>query len=457
MQLRFEIHARSGALRLAAALAVLACAGCESYAPLPLDPHPRLEPGLAALRNETAVDLSGPLDADAVARLAIQNNPDLVAARADRGVARAEMLQAGLLPNPQVSGSYGFLRAGPGTTDQWTAGLGEDIRALILFSSVRRGAELAAAQTDADILWREWQTVGKARLLAIDAIHQDRIAGLLREAKSLLAGRYALDRRAVDEGNLTLAAIAPDLAALADIDKQLADADQKARSNHRDLAVLLGLEPSAAVPLAADLAIPDIDPAEVERLLPDLASRRPDLVALRLGYGVQDEKFRAAIWGQFPALILGGSGGHDTSAVYSIGPTITMDLPIFNHNQGNIAIERATREKLRAEYENRLTADSAEILGLLADQALLRRQLISARAAAAEAGRAADAANTAYVASLIDSRAYVDLVAAALGRRQEVAAIEQGILEQQAALATLTGIGMTVVQPDSDTVGVTKP
>jgi outer membrane protein TolC len=442
----------------AASCAVFLLSGCETYAPLPLAAQPSLASNLAALRNDGAskADLAKPLTVDAIAALAVQNNPDLVAARADRGIAEAQMLQAGLLPNPQVSGTYGFLRAGPATVDSWTAGLSEDIRALVTFSANRKAAELGARQTGADLLWQEWQVIGKARMLTVDTVKQHEILASVREARRLLADRYERDRRAVDEGNQTLAAVAPDLAALGDIDKQLADAEIKAQTGMRDLDLLLGLDPSMKLDIDPAIAIPRVDPVAVEALVKDLPLRRPDLIALGLGYGAQDEKYFAAILGQFPALVFGGEAGKDTSAVRTFGPTVTMDLPIFNHNQGNIAIEKATREKMHSEYANRLSADVAEIHGMLADQALLQRQLADTRAAAAQADRAARSAQSAYGAALIDARSYADLVGAALSRRQEVATIEQTLLDQQIALATLTGIAMPVVAPPSEDAGVSK-
>jgi outer membrane protein TolC len=442
----------------AASCAALLLSGCETYAPLPLATQPSLASNLAALRNggDAKIDLAKPLTVDAVAVLAVRNNPDLVAARADRGIAEAQMLQAGLLPNPQVTGAYGFLRAGPATVDQWTAGLSEDIRALVTFSANRKAAELGARQTEADLLWQEWQVIGKARMLTVDYLKQHEILASVRAARRLLADRYERDRRAVDEGNLTVAAVAPDLAALGDIDKQLADAEIKAQTGARDLDLLLGLDPSVKLDIDPVIAIPPADPAAIAALVRDLPLRRPDLIALRLGYGAQDEKYFAAILGQFPALVFGGEAAKDTSAVRTFGPTVTMDLPIFNHNQGNIAIEKTTREKLHSEYANRLSADVAEIHGMLADQALLRRQLADTSAAAAQADRAAKSAESAYAVALIDARSYADLVGAALSRRQEVSTIERTLLDQQIALATLTGIAMPAVAPFFDDAGVSQ-
>jgi len=439
------------------AIALMFGSGCETYRPLPLDAHPRLAADPASLRQppegEPAIDFGRPLTVEAVALLAVLNNPDLVAARADRAIAEAQSLQAGLLPNPQISASYGFLRAGPGTTDQWTAGLAEDVRALVTYSAIRRGAALAARQAEADLLWQEWQVIGKARLMVVDRVQQLKSLELLRASRSLLADRYARDRRAVEDGNLTRSSVAADLAALADIDRQLAEAEQKDLVQGRDLDLLLGLEPSVKLPLAPAIDMPPVDPAQVETLMEQLPARRPDLIALKLGYGSQEEKLRAAILGQFPALVLGGSGGHDNTAVYAFGPTVTMDLPIFNRNQGNIAIEKATRAKLHDEYVNRLNADRAQIRGLLADQALLQRQRTTASAAAREADSAGRSADSAYASTLIDARSYADLVAAALSRKQEVVMIDQAILEGQAALATLTGIAMPLTESVPDAGG----
>ena len=74
------------------------------------------------------------------------------------------------------------------------------------------------------------------------------------------------------------------------------------------------------MPLSTQLQVLEIDAKVVMRALEDLANRRPDLIALQLGYRSQDEKFRGAIVGQFPALTFGPSYSRDTSDVRSFGP-----------------------------------------------------------------------------------------------------------------------------------------
>src|ERR1700685_3966759 len=81
--------------------------GCATYQPLPLalDAQPTLT--VDALQHVNP--LPSLLSIEDVALLAVQNNSDLRAARAQRGVAQAQILEAGILPNPVLGGTYGFL------------------------------------------------------------------------------------------------------------------------------------------------------------------------------------------------------------------------------------------------------------------------------------------------------------------------------------------------------------
>jgi outer membrane protein TolC len=442
---------------IAIAASALLLAACQSYAPLPLERRAALAERLSDLKlgpapagwagGATVVDPNLPLTAAEVALLAVENNPDLRAARAARGIAEAQVLQAGLLPNPSATGQLGLVTGGPGTATAWVAGLSQDVKALVILSAARGAARYQARKVDADLLWREWQVIGKAQLLFVDSVEQERVRQLLEEERRLFADRYARSKRALDEGNLPLSAAAPDLTALADIERLLADLDRQTAARRRDLDALLGLSPDVTLSLAPDAVLPHIDPESVQRVLPELAERRPDLVALQLGYAAQEEKLRGAILAQFPALVIGGIGGSDTTGVASAGPSITMDLPIFNRNQGNIAIERATRRQLHEEYANRLSSAVAEIRALLAEQALLERQLADAEARLPEAEAAAQRADAAYRGGNLDERGYVDLAGTVIAQRQNIVALRQALLEGQVALATLIGAGMPIIFP----------
>ena len=422
-------------------LNALLLAGCATYSPLPLAGKLHL-----ASRLPSGVNTTNPLTITDITRLTLLLNPDLQAARNYHDIGQAQIVQASVLPNPQSSASYGFLLSGPANFDSYGLGLSEDIKALIVRGATRESAEYEALKVDADLLWQEWQTVSKAQLDYVDLVEMQKQHKLLEQNHQLFADRYAKSHAAMLRGDVDLTVTAPDLTALTDAEKQLADFDRQMKSKWQELDALLGLEPSVRFPLSNDITLAPIDTAKIRDALPHLAEKRPDLLALQYGYQAQEQKLRGAILGQFPALVFGGTYGPDTSHVFSGGPTVSLDLPIFNRNQGNIAIETATRQKLHDEYTNRLDAADGEVEAMLASHDLLKKQYDDIHRNSGATHAIGIHADNAFRAGNIDERAYIDLKSAQLSQEQQALTLEQSLLEQQVALATLLGIGMPSIK-----------
>jgi outer membrane protein TolC len=419
-------------------------AGCATYVPLPLNKSATLKDNAEQL-NQDAASLPTELRVADIALLALHNNPDLVAARAQRGLAKAQMLAAGLAPNPSLNTSYGFLLGGPGVMGAFSAGLSQDLKSLVTLSSRRASAQSTAREIDAALLWQEWQTTAKVQLLALDLIEGKKLRRVLEQNISQLNELLARNRDALAQGDTTLIALVPDLSAVTGARKQLDDLRRQQETRRRDLNVLLGLSPFATLKLSDQVDLPVIDVNAIEQVLASLPDRRPDLIALQLGYQSQEEKVRGAILAQFPLLALGISGGRDTSDVRTLGPQITIDLPFFNRNQGNIAIETATRQQLHDEFTARVTTARAEVHSLFADMTLLQKQLAAKQPQLVELERTAERVQIAYRAGDLDERSYVDVLSTRSAKRQEILGIEQTLLEQQIAVATLIGVGMPTV------------
>lgn len=414
--------------------------GCTVYHPLPLALDAQPKDAVESLQHTTP--LPQRLGVEDIALLVLQNNPDLRAARSQRSLAQAQVLEAGILPNPSLSAGYSFLISGAGTTNPITLALSEDVRALITRSGKRRAAKQSARAFDATLLWEEWQTIGKARLAAVDLIEGEQQRRALAKTVTLLQERTARGREALGRGDITLITLLPDLAATADARKRLDDLQRQQDTKRRDLNTLLGLAAEAPLPLEERIVLPPIDADAVAEALHSLPERRPDLLALQFGYRSQEERVRTAILAQFPLLTIGGIADRDNTDVRSAGPQITLELPVFNHNQGAIAVERATRAQLHDEFTARELAARSEVLALLAGQALLQEQLTGKRAELGELTLAIQRADSAFAAGDLDERSYVDTVFAQSSKEQEVLAMEQSVFEQQVALATLVGAGM---------------
>ncbi|QXQ07630.1 TolC family protein [Sphingosinicellaceae bacterium] len=428
------------ALLLAVATAL---SGCAHYAALPLDPVPALSSAVPT--PESAV--SGALLSVAqVTALAVANNPDLRALRARRGVAQAQLLQSGILPNPSLGAAVLPLLSGVGNVTAWSIGITQDVKALVTYRARQRGANFATRQVYADLLWQEWQVAGQARQIAVDLIAGERSRPLLTESFDLLSRRNIVLQQALAAGNATLVTAAPTLVALQAGRSSLDAFEQRQLALRHQLNALLGIAPEVVVPLAAQPVLPPFDPAAIAASLPGLAYRRPDLLALRLGYAAQDEAVRVAVLAQFPDLILGATSSSDNSRVINGGPSVTVGLPIFDRNQGNVAIANATRAQLHAEYAARLAATVGQVGALLAEMQQLQGQLAVVRRDLPAARVAATRAANAFGASILDERSYVDLVTNRYAKEQEIMTLELGLLDRQVALQTLVGADLPTVE-----------
>jgi outer membrane protein TolC len=377
---------------------------------------------------------------DEVAMIAVVNNPDLKAMRGQVGVTEAQAFAAGLLPNPQFSFAYGGLITGVGATaSSVSATLTQDIVPL-LTRSVRRQAAVANERSvRLNLLWQEWQIVSQARTFFARAVELERQRSVIDEYRKLFNDRYQRSNTAMQQGNEILPTVVSDLAALQAVETQLHDIEQVILKNRHDLNALLGLAPEAELQLVDRVSVPGIDTEKLKAILLDLARRRPDLLALAAGYEAEEQKLWQAIIEQFPKLNIGPNYTNDTTPVYTVGPTLTIGLPIFDRNQGNIAIERATRELLHDEYQARLDAAYGAADRLITELSLIEAQYRASLASIRRLRDAAEVADRAFAAGNLDERSYVDLHASLLAKEIESLKLEQTLIEQRIVLQTLIG------------------
>lgn len=438
------------AARLIAVSIIAGLSGCAGYHPEPLPEHPDLQRGLEGLVVSSAdmplvelrghvVDAGRPLDMDAVAMIAIARNPDLRTARARSHVTQAEAFNNGLLPNPTFSMDYGQVTSGPGTVAAYTLGLMQDIMPFVTSSSRHAAGRAAVRGAELDLFWQEWQVVAQARLLTVRAVSLARQRTLLTTNRTLFRERSSATRAAMARGDETLVAVVSDLAALTAIETQLHDIDLQFQTNLFDLDALLGLEPGTELALSDQIELPDPDAAQIRASEGQLVSRRPDLLALQAGYAAQEEAVYQAVLNQFPPISLGGNRASDTTNVKSWTASASISLPIFNHNEGAIAVEQANRETLKADYQARLDAAYAGVEQTLSQISLLRSQLDSCTESLAVLGQAGRQSEAAFRSGGLDERSFADLKGAELARGLEVERLGQVLLEQKIVLMTLVG------------------
>ncbi len=428
----------------------MAAGGCATYAPSPLNDDPAIlsAPAREVLAVDAAaisrpwlrpvsIDLSQPLDPNAVAVLAVLLNPDLRAQRARAGVADAQAFAAGLLPDPSFSIGADQVLSGPDTFLGIASGLGLNLAALRTRRVARAQAEAEARRVRLDLSWAEWQTAGQARIQAVRIVTLERVDRFARASRD--DAQSILDRmlRAAGRGDISPDQVQAARLAAFDAADRLRTSEQALAAARFELTRLLGLPPSFPLRLAPAL-LPPLPP-DAATLYAIAVRERTDLQALRAGYQAQEAAVHKAVLDQFPTLDLSINGARDTGGNTTLGPSLAFTLPLWNRNRGGIAIERATRAALHAEYEARLFQTRAEIaaavdaLRVLRDQreAILRDLPALERFAAANR-RAANRGDLPLVTALTAEQALRD-------KQALLAQAEKDMAEQMIALELLTG------------------
>ena len=428
---------------LACALGV-ALAGCASYQPLPLAQDARLPDKVAELKVDAAAmpipalrkhvfDPSRGLDRIDVAMLAVANNPQLQVARDRRGIAHAQAFAAGLLPDPVLGLTRGYPSSGPADSTAYSAGLSYDLTALLSHGLDVRAARASARQVDLDVLWQEWQVVAESGQLFVRCVYQAKMLDVLRDEVRRRAQFHAQLAQARSRGDVSLADVGLDQSALQAVQSRRADMARQLLASRQALNALLGLSPTARLVLREPAATPGPGKVEIARELATLAQRRPDLLALRAGYESADVRYRRAIWRQFPSISVGFARARDTDAISSRSFQVSLTLPIFNRNRGNVAIAKATRQALHDEYALRLVEARSDIVRLLQDRAILQRQRSElTRSAAIQAAISARLEKSAAPGDLSEAQR-LELRLRQDDRRLDLLAIEQAMAGQRVA------------------------
>lgn len=420
------------------ALVAVSLSGCATYSSDPLPAQPEWSAASLGTRQ--------PLAVDQVVALALQRSPEVRQAARDLKLAAAKKYADGLLPDPQVSLSKDFPGA-QGFVPAFMAGISYEVSALITHAAKNRASLAEYQQHQLALLWVRWQVANRAYQVFVTSTG---LAHVQHQTEALLAWQKEYRDRmqaALARGDVTLDALAQAESGYLDSLQQLNILRQDRLKAQQELDMLLDLPPGQTLVLEEPPEAQPVPPDVVQQALMDLPDRRPDLRALAAGYAAQDERYRVAILGQFPKLDVGFTRGRDTSRIYTSGFTISVALPVFNRNRGNIAIEKATRENLRDEYAQRLKDAGTAVQATTAELEMLNTQIQTAKKTEQVLERSLRTANMAYDRRDIDLATMSDINAKLLTQRIATARLESSRLQLQATLCTLIGVSAIDHQP----------
>jgi len=343
-----------------------------------------------------------------VARLAVTRNPALRALRARHGVAAAQVVTAGLLPDPDLTLDADHPTSGDGSeVDAWSATLTLPVGQIVTRGRRRQVAAARLRRVDQEVAWQEWQVAAAARSRFVDARTAARRLDLLDRAATEVATLYRRAKASLAGGHLGVTPVADELAATLELEGRRDRATRDLADARARLRALLDLEANRPLRLA-DVPLPTPPAAaQAEAALSQVATRRPDLRALTAGEAAATARARAALLGRFPAIAIDLHTGRETDATESFGGGITLRLPLLDRQRGALAAARATRAQLTTEVAARLNATRHDAARLLHHASLIEVELSRLDRREEEVASLAARAEAAFARHRLEARAYL--------------------------------------------------
>ncbi len=392
--------------------------------------------------EQLSVDLRRGIGPDDAAAIALYSNPALRAIRDRRGLAMAQVTQAGILPNPLVSYARDFVTGGntAGTVTAYNLTAAWEFTALIPFLPKQTAARKNFRSVDLDVAWQEWQIAVNARTAVYRVLGLDTQLAQARDATEGLQQSADAMRKAVDAHEKTVLDLAAAESASQDSRATMLSLEQEFEKQRLGLNRILGTEPEMRVALRGGLVLPThLAPPPQRELIDNVEVQRLDLLGLRQGLESQDATVRAAVLSQFPKMSAAFVKASDTTNVHTTGFNVTVDVPIFDRNQGVIANERATRQRLRDEYNQRVFEARSDIATAIADIRSLGRQIAAAEEALPLLEKLVSSAQTAVEQGNADVLSYYTARNNLLQKRIQLIKLQEELLEAHTALEIGSG------------------
>ena len=294
--------------------------------------------------------LAAPLTIEHAVQIGLINNRTMQARFEELGIARADLVQAGLLKNPVFDAQIRWPAASPSGTNIEFA-IVQDFISVLLIPMKKR---IAAARLREAVHHVTHEAIALASDVRTAYVQLSCAQELLKiKEKDALAAEAAgdLSDRLFKAGNISELEHARRSAARARARIDLATAKSEAIDAREELTESLGLsDPDSyqiadAPPLTPALSVSKsaLESLAVSRRQ-DLAAKREAAIALAKSLGLS--KATALV----PELNLGGTAERELDGNWLAGPTISLQIPLFDQGQAQVANADSQLRQARFEY-----------------------------------------------------------------------------------------------------------
>lgn len=307
---------------------------------------PALDPELRAeTEQEVKRLLAQPLSLENTGRIAVLNNPAFLAQLSALQISKAQLAQAGLLPNP----GFKLVRSRDEEGYHTELDFSLDLFNLLFFRQNKAIAQEQAQQQQLQAALQLTELLSQSRSAFIEAVVAQQRFAYLQTVQEAIDASAELANRMYQVGNYSELQQARQLKFAAEIRLQLAVAQQQQQQSHEQLKLLLGLsEQVEPLKLPAYLpAIPEALPRqnELEQLALqqrlDLQQAKVRLKQLQLQLEQnKDSRFVRGLSGE-----IAGSVQHSAERELALG----VELPLFD--SGSARVNKAQAEYLQAWWQ----------------------------------------------------------------------------------------------------------
>ncbi|QSQ20274.1 TolC family protein [Pyxidicoccus parkwayensis] len=278
------------------------------------------------------------LTSDRAVEVALLNNPALQSTYEDLGVSQADMVQAGLLSNPTLSGSVGFPISGVGVSEHEFSLVQEFVDLFTLPLRKRVAQEQFIADT-LRVAHEALSTAAEVRKTYSEVQARQQLVELRRAVLQAAEATADLATRQREAGNITELDLATEQASAEEARLVLAQEELALVEDREHLNRLLGLwGPRTEWKVSEALPPPPVQEAPLERLESLAVRQRLDIDAARKQVSLLWNALELARSTRYFGRVEVGVHTHqDADGPRLFGPTLSLELPIFDQRQALIA------------------------------------------------------------------------------------------------------------------------
>jgi outer membrane protein TolC len=309
----------------------------------------------AASGQDVAQLLASPLTAETAVRLAVLNNRGLRASLHELGIARGNLLQASILPNPEVHLELSKPTSGDEPL-QSEIGLEYNLSELILLPLRRSAAEAEREAERVRVASEVLDLAYRARLAFFDVQARQQQLELRQRAFQAAQASYGTAVELHRVGNLSELDLANQRNQVETVRVAVAEAENGLLDAREQLNITLGLHGQQTQwTVTTRLSEPEEETPSLERLEARAIEASLELAELRHRTEASAQRLKLARTEGFLPHISGGFHGERDERHWEVGASLELSLPVFDRKQGRRMPSASELAALKERYEEMAT------------------------------------------------------------------------------------------------------